>query len=345
MLKNGKVISLISLLIIISIIFIIGIFLWINKNNDKDSSIYENETKDPIIKQEKSSTYDLFNKKIIYNFGVGTTYEIDIPQIINDYEQIVIRNNHLLLFSNKDDISICKNETIFEDLPPNEMLIAGGNKSYTIIYENDTTKLYEVTYSFSYNSPNGGKTEKSMSYALYRKDNACTLEITGYDKDKIFELSNFITTTNQSKTLEEQFYGITVLDERIIDTSKITINEIYNVDAFLDVGIKVDENLINVRFLSKKDKAYLPELKKIENWNLVTEKDNYKIYHGYSSGVQSDALKIIKDNKEYFIDLSIPADLYKNERKINSDGSTKIYMYLTQETIEKIIQEIINILK
>ena len=342
MLKNNREISLIPLVIILIIIFVIGIFLFSNKDNDDGSSFYENEINlnhkneitDPIINQEKKSIYDLFNKRIIYNFGAGTAYEIDIPQIINDYDQIAIRNNYLLLFSSEDVISIGKNETIFEDLPPNEGLIAGSSKSYTLIYEEETTKLYEVTYSFVYVSPDGTKSKKDMSYALYRKDNGCTLEITGSDKDNILKLSNLITNTNQSKTLEEQFYGITVLDERIIDTSKITINEIYNVDAFLDLGIKVDGSLIDVRFLSKEDKAYLPALKNKENWKLVTEEDNYKIYHGYSSGVQSDALKIIKDDKEYFIDLSIPGKFYIEEDT-----------HVSEDFIRKIIQEIINILK
>jgi len=322
MLRNNKKFFSISILMII--ISIIGIICWSNKNNQET---------------------DLFNKKIIYNFGFGTSYEIDIPQIKNYYEQIVIRNNALILLSSKDDIIISKNETIFEDLPPNEMLAAGSMQSYKIIYEDETNKLYEVTNIFSYNSPSGAKSENSVSYELYRKENDYTLQITGSDKDKILEISSLIKTTNQSRTLEEQFYGITVLDERIIDTSKITINEIYNVDAFLDVGIKLDESLINVCFLSKKDTLYLPELKMIDNWKLINEKANYKVYHGSSSGIQSDSLKIIKDNKEYFIDLSIPEDLYRNERKINSDGSTTIYMYLTQETIEMIVNEIFNILK
>lgn len=247
--------------------------------------------------------------------------------------------------SNKDNISIGKNETIFEKLPPKEMLVAGSTKSYKIINENEDTKLYEVTYTISFNSTVEPKTKKSVSYVLYRKDNACTLEIAGSDKDKILKISSMITKTNQSKTLEEQFYGITILDKRIIDTSKITINGICNVDDFLDLGIKVDESLIGVYFLSKDDKIYLPVLKKIENWKLVTEEDGYKIYHGYSNGIDSDALKIVKDDKEYFIDLSIPVDLYKKEREINSDGSTTIYTYLPQETIEKLIQEIFNILK
>ncbi len=223
------------------------------------------------------------------------------------------------------------------------MLVAGENKSYTKIYENDGVKLYEVTYSFSSNSPGGDV--KKVFYALYRKDNDCTLEITGPDKDKILKISSLITNTTQYKTLEEQFYGITVLDERIIDTSNITINKISSINDYLDLGIKVEESIIDVHFLSPKDKTYLPGLKIIENWKLVTEEDGYKIYHGYSDGIQSDALKIIKDDKEYYIDLTIPVDLYKNEREINSDGSTTSYMYLTQETIKELIQEILKILK
>jgi len=183
-----------------------------------------------------------------------------------------------------------------------------------------------------------------VSYELYRMDNSCTLKIEGLDRDKILKVSDLIVTTDQSKTLEEQFYGITVLDNRILDTKKITINAISNEETFLGIDIKVDENPIGIRFLYKKYIS-LPTFKNINNWNLVTEEDNYKIYHGYSNGIDSDALKIVKDDKEYYIDLSLPPDLYKHEKEKNSDGGTTIHIYPTQETIEKIAQEIINILE
>lgn len=282
--KNRRRVLLIVILIIV-ILVAIGIFLVMN------------------INQNKSSTYDLFNKKIIYNFGNGVAYEIDIPQIINDYDEIVIRNNHLLLHRGKGGISISKNETVFENLPPNEPLTSSESKKYTIIYEDESTKLYEVTNSYSYNSPNGEQKE-SISYDLYRKEDTCTLEITGSNKDEVLKISSLIILSNEQKTLEEQFYGITVLDRRILDTSKITIEEIYNVNAFLDIGINMDEGMINVRFLSKEDKAYLPIIKKIDNWKLVDKKEDYEIYHGNSFGVGSDALKIVKNGKDYFVDLS-----------------------------------------
>ena len=332
MVRNNKgrfLIKLLIVLIIISMIFIIGSFGKINKNDDNNDK----------------GRSDLFNKKLIYNFGIGTAYEIDMPQIIKDYNKAIIRKDCILFWDDKEHILISKNETIFEDLPPNEMLVAGSKKSYKTIYEDDTTKLYEMTYTYSYNSLGGAKSEESISYELYRKEDDRTLEITGSNKDKIIEISSFITTTNESKTLEEQFYGVTVLDERIIDTSKVTIHEIYNVDGYLDVGIKIHESLVSVRFLSNGDNNYLPALKNRKNWKLISEKDNYKIYHSVSGGGQSDALKIVKDGEEYFIDLSIPSKLYKNESKIEEDGSTSIYMYLTQETKEKLIQEIFNIIK
>lgn len=284
--KNRRKVLLIVILIIV-IVVAIGIFWVMN------------------INQNKASTYDLFNKKITYNFGNGAAYEIDIPQIINDYDEIVIRNNHLLLHRGKGGISISKNETVFENLPPNEPLTSNESKKYTIIYEDESTKLYEVTNSYSYNSPNGGEQKESISYDLYRKEDTCTLEITGSDKNEVLKISSLIILSNEPKTLEEQFYGITVLDGRILDTSKINIEEIYNVNAFLDIGINMDEGMINVRFLSKEDKSHLPIIKKIDNWKLVTKKDDYEIYHGNSFGVESDALKIVKNGEEYFIDLSV----------------------------------------
>ena len=108
--KNRRKVLLIVILIIV-IVVAIGIFWVMN------------------INQNKSSTYDLFNKKITYNFGNGTVYEIDIPQIINDYDEIVIRNNHLLLHRGKGGISISKNETVFENLPPNEPLTSNESKN------------------------------------------------------------------------------------------------------------------------------------------------------------------------------------------------------------------------
>ena len=308
--ENKKGVLLIGILIVV-IVVAIGIFLWMNINNEeKSDNTYENnlslnyENIEQVAEQEKSSTYDLFNKKITYNFGNGAAYEIDVSQIINDYDEIVIRNNHLLLYRGEGGISISKNETMFENLPPNEILTSGESKNYTIIYEDESTKLYEVTNRFSYNTPNGGDHNESISYELYRKEDICTLEITGSDKDEVLKISSLIILSNEQKTLEEQFYGITVLDGRIIDTSKITIDEIYNVDAFLDIGINMDDGMINVRFLSEEDQTYLPRIKRIDNWELVAKKNDYEIYHGNSSGVESDVLKIVKNGEEYFIDLS-----------------------------------------
>ena len=308
--ENKKGVLLIGILIVV-IVVAIGIFLWMNINNEeKSDNTYENnlslnyENIEQVAEQEKSSTYDLFNKKITYNFGNGAAYEIDVSQIINDYDEIVIRNNHLLLYRGEGGISISKNETMFENLPPNEILTSGESKNYTIIYEDESTKLYEVTNRFSYNTPNGGDHNESISYELYRKEDICTLEITGSDKDEVLKISSLIILSNEQKTLEEQFYGITVLDGRIIDTSKITIDEIYNVDAFLDIGINMDDGMINVRFLSEEDQTYLPRIKRIDNWELVAKKNDYEIYHENSSGVESDALKIVKNGEEYFIDLS-----------------------------------------
>ena len=157
------------------------------------------------INQNKASTYDLFNKKIIYNFGNGAAYEIDIPQIINDYDEIVIRNNHLLLHRGKGGISISKNETVFENLPPNEPLTSNESKKYTIIYEDESTKLYEVTNSYSYNSPNGGEQKESISYDLYRKEDTCTLEITGSDKNEVLTIENGYIDTGLIDTMEDLF--------------------------------------------------------------------------------------------------------------------------------------------
>lgn len=234
-------------------------------------------------------------------------------------------------------------QKMFDKLPPeNETLIAGANKHYLQLYENDNSKLYKLTYNYTYMSPTGAETKSNVSYILYKKAKDSTIEITSKNKEKILEIESYFVEAKEQKSLEEQLYGITVFDNRIIDTNKITINEIYNVGGFLDICIK-DTN-IDVRFLSESDTSYLPELKQIEKWRLISEKSGYQIYHGVSGSVQSDALKIIKENKEYYIDLSVPKDLYKIENIINDDSSTTIYIYLTQEIIEKIIDDIFNII-
>ena len=305
--ENKKGVLLIGILIVV-IVVAIGIFLWMNINNEEKSDNtyenklslnYESENIEQVAEQEKSSTYDLFNKKITYNFGNGAAYEIDVSQIINDYDEIVIRNNYLLLYRGEGGISISKNETMFENLPPNEILTSGESKNYTIIYEDESTKLYEVTNRFSYNTPNGGDHNESISYELYRKEDICTLEITGSDKDEVLKISSLIILSNEQKTLEEQFYGITVLDGRILDTSKITIDEIYNVDAFLDIGINMDDGMINVRFLSEEDQAYLPRIKRIDNWELVAKKNDYEIYYG--SLIKYSSTKAFKTWYYYFV--------------------------------------------
>ena len=259
-------------------------------------------------------------------FGKGSAYEVDVPQIIKDYDNIGIREDKIIFFKKDNHILISKNETLFDDLPPRRDLVAGSSESFTSLYEDENTKLYEVTHSFSYLTPNGGETQSGVSYALYRKDNNCTLEITGDDKDQVLKISSIILKTKKYKTLEEQFYGITVLDDRIVDTSKVTIKEIYSVDSILYLYIKVDDSLVGVRLLSKKDKTYLPVLKNINNWRLIDEENNYKIYHGYTSGVDSDALKITKNNADYYIDLSLPY------------GKNRV-------TVKKVAQELMNILE
>lgn len=312
--KNSKKFSFICILIIllISTIFIIGHLKLTSKN-----------------------TNDLFSKKIIHNFGMGLAYEIDLPQIKNDYSDISIDKTALFLYRKKGNSSIRKIETLFENLPPETNpfgSIAGTRESYTLISETDNTKLYEKTHTFSYNSPDGVISENDLSYVLYRKEDTCTLEITGNDKNKILKLSSFITPTNQQKSLEEEFQDITVLDGRILDTSRIKIDRIFSEYNHLDIEIKIDDNLIDALFLPKNYKDICPELDLIESWDLITTKDNYKIYHGYFSDEQYDALKISKDGTEYFVYLTIPYDLYKNG-KANS------------EVIEKLTQEILNNLK
>ncbi|MBR5228190.1 MAG: hypothetical protein IKV94_06115 [Clostridia bacterium] len=308
--RNKRGISLITVAILFIIIaIIVGTVIALCKKDNNDMHLKE-----------------FFNKKIVCDFGGKTLYEIDFSQITNIFKEIAIRKNSVVLSNNDEDyISIIKDETLFENLPPIGEAGPGENIDYKIVHESENLKLYEITLTVHYPS----KSKTNIYYELYLKASDGTLKISGDNKDKVMAVSKYITVTEQLKTLEEQFYGVTVLDERILDSQKITINEIYNLNNFFDVEIKVYEENVGVCFLSEQDTNALPGIKKIGNWKLVTEDDGYKVYHGTTWGSQSDALKIIKDDKEYFIDLTIP--YYPRHSK--------------QQVIQKLVEELLAGLK
>lgn len=114
-----KVICIIVLLIIISGVVISFVFNQYNDNifDDKftgSNTSDLNKPSDLIIDtqdryEDEPTTAQVFNKKLVYNFGFGSAFEIDIPKMKNSFENIVIRNNQILIYTNDDYISISKN--------------------------------------------------------------------------------------------------------------------------------------------------------------------------------------------------------------------------------------------